>query len=183
MRDASQNSLIKSERKVSVIDCRGTTNFVPQTVNDVITGIIFYGIKLYLQAAGQGTKPAKVTALVLLNTRAIKTYQPPKAMNRPNTKAPWGNHFAFLHVSVSTCSEPENAGPLDSIRRAKKIIKAKRNSLGIYLNAGVLELIRISKGTEVCCTVRLSIFKKSMIFFSFLLLFKKQFEILCSQNY
>ena len=131
------------------------TNFVLQTVNDVITGTIFYGIQLYLQTAGQGTKPARVTALVLLNTRAIRTYQPLKDMNQPSMKAPWGNHFAFLHVSVPTRSDPENADPLDPIRRAKKIIKAKRNSLGIYLTAGMLELIRKIKGPGVCCTIGL----------------------------
>ena len=145
-------------------------SFAPQTVNDVITGIIFYGIQLYLQAAGQGTRPAEVTALVLLNTRAMRTYQPIKDMTRPNTKAPWGNHFAFLHVPVPTRSDPEKDDPLNSIRRAKKIIKAKRNSLGVYLTAGILELIQKIKGTEACCTIRLRLSVCTNLIFSFIYL-------------
>ncbi|ONK71872.1 uncharacterized protein A4U43_C04F13250 [Asparagus officinalis] len=132
----------------SLSDIKQIKGKLKGTVNDVITGIIFYGMQLYLQAAGQETKPAKVTALVLLNTRAIRTYQPLKEMARRDSKVPWGNHFAFLHVSIPTNKDPENADPLHSIRRAKKIIKAKRNSLGVYLTAGILEIMRKFRGSE-----------------------------------
>ncbi|ONK64047.1 uncharacterized protein A4U43_C07F21550 [Asparagus officinalis] len=119
------------------------------TVNDAVTGIIFHGIQLYMQSAGQKTKPAKVTALVLLNTRAMRTYQPVEEMVRRDSQAPWGNHFAFLHVSVPAHKDAERADPLNSIRRAKKTIKAKRNSLGVHLTAGALDLMRKFKGPEV----------------------------------
>lgn len=172
VRDFSQSLLISSIRKDGItpirsgetgIESRPITlstvtfslneikqikNKMKATVNDVVTGTVFYGLQLYLQAAGQGSEAARVTALVLLNTRAIRAYQSLKDMNQPDSKAPWGNHFAFLHVSVPTCSNPENADPLDSIRRAKKIIKAKRNSLGVFLTAGLLEVIRKIKGPE-----------------------------------
>lgn len=110
-----------------------------QTVNDVITGIIFSGLQLYLQSTTneETEKPKNVTALVLLNTRAISTYQPLKEMRKRDSMAPWGNHFTFLHVSLPTIKNP-----LEAIRQMKKIIKAKINSLVVCITAAVLELIR-----------------------------------------
>ncbi|XP_010935670.1 wax ester synthase/diacylglycerol acyltransferase 4-like [Elaeis guineensis] len=119
------------------------------TVNDVVTGIIFYGIQLYMQAASQGNiKTSRVTALVTLNTRAIKSYQSIQEMTKPNSKSRWGNHFAFLHVSIPKCKDAENADPLEFVHKAKRIIRSKRNSLAIYLTSGLLELLRKLKGPE-----------------------------------
>lgn len=132
----------------SLNEIKQIKNKLNATVNDVVTGIIFYSLQLYLQAAGQGAESARVTALVLLNTRAIRTYQSLKDMTQSGSKAPWGNHFAFLHVSVPKRIDPEEANPLNSIRQAKTIIKAKRNSLGIFLTAGLLDLIRKIRGPE-----------------------------------
>ncbi|ONK64049.1 uncharacterized protein A4U43_C07F21570 [Asparagus officinalis] len=132
----------------SLSDIKQIKTKLKGTVNDAITGIIFYGIQLYLQAVGQEKKPAKVTALVLLNTRATRTYLPIKEMARHDSKVPWGNHYAFLHISVPMHKDPKNLDPLNSIEHAKKIIKAKRNSLGVYLTAATLDLMRKFKGPE-----------------------------------
>ncbi|KAF2283238.1 hypothetical protein GH714_043590 [Hevea brasiliensis] len=45
------------------------------TINDVITGIIFYGIRLYMLAVSNNSTNAHSTALVLLNTRIIGSYK------------------------------------------------------------------------------------------------------------
>lgn len=118
----------------------------------MITGIIFSGLQLYLHSttSEETAKPKNVTALVLLNTRAISAYQPLKDMRRRDSKAPWGNHFTFLHVSLPTVKNPSEPNALEAIRQSKKIIKAKRNSLGVYVTAAVLELIRKFKGPLVC---------------------------------
>ncbi|KAJ3685096.1 hypothetical protein LUZ61_014260 [Rhynchospora tenuis] len=39
------------------------------TVNDVISGVIFYGVNLYMHACGHNTKGANVTAQVIVNNR------------------------------------------------------------------------------------------------------------------
>ncbi|CAA3024470.1 O-acyltransferase WSD1-like isoform X1 [Olea europaea subsp. europaea] len=45
------------------------------TVNDVITGAIIFGTRLYMQRENQDSSKASSTALVLLNTRAIGGYK------------------------------------------------------------------------------------------------------------
>lgn len=121
-----------------------------QTVNDVITGTVFYGLQLYLQTASQGgVVSARVTALVLLSTRMIKRYQTPKEMAHPKNESPWGNQFAFLHVSVPHCSDPDKADPLKFVSTAKQVIRKKRNSLAVYLTGMLLDTLRKLKGPEV----------------------------------
>lgn len=127
-----------------------------QTINDVITGIIFYGIQLYMEKAGPGTgkagfdKNARVTALVLLNTRNIAGYQTVEEMKKPGAKSPWGNQFGFLHVAVPFISgEGENTDPLNFIYEARGVIQRKRSSLAVYLTGALLELMRSSSGPEV----------------------------------
>lgn len=117
------------------------------TVNDVITGIVFYGIQLYMESAGATTSP-NATALVLLNTRMINRYQLPKEMSDPNSISPWGNQFGFLHVSVPHCSDSEKGDPLEFISTAKHIIQRKRSSLAVYLTGRLLETLRKFKGPE-----------------------------------
>ncbi|XP_020088027.1 O-acyltransferase WSD1-like [Ananas comosus] len=121
------------------------------TINDIISGIVFYGIQLYIQAMNQNniaTATNKVTALVLLNTRNISSYQSVDEMTKPNARSPWGNQFGFMHVSLPTCANAESADPLYFVLQAKKIIKAKRNSLVVYLTGRLLETLRRIKGPE-----------------------------------
>lgn len=95
------------------------------------------------------TATNKVTALVLLNTRNISSYQSVDEMTKPNARSPWGNQFGFMHVSLPTCANAESADPLYFVLQAKKIIKAKRNSLVVYLTGRLLETLRRIKGPEV----------------------------------
>lgn len=120
------------------------------TVNDVISGIVFYGTQLYIDATSRGTadREAQVTALVLLNTRAIGSYQPLNEMNKPDAKSPWGNQFGFIHVGIPTCKDPADAVPLQFIQKARQIIKGKKNSLGVFLTGRLLEMLRRVKGAE-----------------------------------
>ena len=61
-----------------------------QTLNDVITGIIFFGTRLYMQSSSKKNN-AHSTALVLLNTRNIGGYKSVKEMVKPDAESPWGN--------------------------------------------------------------------------------------------
>ncbi|KAI3940600.1 hypothetical protein MKW92_050195 [Papaver armeniacum] len=119
------------------------------TINDVIVGIIFYGTRLYMEAVSKGSGNAKSTALVLLNTREITSYHTVEDMAKPNTKVPWGNNFGFLHVSIPEKIDVENADPLEFVYEAKKLITNKKNSLAVYLNGNLLDLMRRLRGPEV----------------------------------
>ncbi|XP_026428112.1 O-acyltransferase WSD1-like [Papaver somniferum] len=119
------------------------------TINDVIVGVIFYGTRLYMEAVSKGSSNAQSTALVLLNTREITTYQTVKEMAKPNTTASWGNNFGFLHVNVPGKADIESTDPLDFVFEAKKLITKKKNSLAVYLNGSLLNLMRKLRGPEV----------------------------------
>lgn len=137
------------------------------TVNDVATGIIFYGMQRYLQTqltvGGKNLEDAyekrsqllkqtvikqlnnaRVTALCLLNTRVLTGIQSIEEMLKPKTKAPWGNHFAFLHVPVPIMGKVEN--PLDFVKSAKSIIDRHKMSFAVFFNAGFLRCLAILKG-------------------------------------
>ncbi|KAI3987040.1 hypothetical protein MKX01_036830 [Papaver californicum] len=119
------------------------------TINDVIVGVIFYGTRLYMESVSKGSSNAKSTALVLLNTREITSYQTVKEMAKPNTATSWGNNFGFLHVSVPGKVDIESTDPLDFVFEAKKLITKKKNSLAVYLNGSLLNLMRKLRGPEV----------------------------------
>lgn len=152
-------------------DIRKIKNAVGGTVNDVMTGIIFYGLQLYLQfrlstvteqtlqdaskkrfelmndSVIKQMKSSRVTALCLLNTRVLAGIQNMGEMLKPKTQAPWGNHFGFLHVRVPIMAgKAEN--PLEFVRMAKRIIDRHKMSLGVFINAGILRCLARLRGPQ-----------------------------------
>ncbi|KAL5989847.1 hypothetical protein ACLOJK_010742 [Asimina triloba] len=123
------------------------------TINDVISGIVFHGVRLYMQSSAHNSSDddGRVTAMVLLNTRVIGQYQSVKEMMDPDAESPWGNQFGFLHVSVPPLSKKINGQdrPLEFVFKAREMIQRKRNSLAVVLTGRILELIRKIKGPEV----------------------------------
>ncbi|XP_048232284.1 wax ester synthase/diacylglycerol acyltransferase 4 isoform X2 [Ricinus communis] len=119
------------------------------TINDVITGIIFYGIRLYMQAVGDEAANSHSTALVLLNTRIVGGYKSVKEMVKPNAESPWGNQFGFLHVSMPELTKAAVSNPLQFVEKAQQIIKKKRSSLAVNLTGRLLEALRKLRGPEV----------------------------------
>lgn len=120
-----------------------------QTVNDVITGVIFYGIRLYMQEINYKAKMANSTALVMLNTRRVKGYQSIKDMLKPESKGRWGNQVSFLEVSIPKLSQARIANPLEFVWKAHKIIKRKRHSFSVFLIGWLLDLEKKLRGHEV----------------------------------
>ncbi|KAA8524376.1 hypothetical protein F0562_010799 [Nyssa sinensis] len=118
------------------------------TVNDVITGIIFLGTRLYMQATNHELSNTESTALVLLNTRNIGGYKSIKDMIKPNAEMPWGNHFAFLHSSIPNLTKTEFSNPLNFVLKAQQLIKKKRNSAAVCLTGRLLEALTKFKGPE-----------------------------------
>lgn len=124
-------------------------NLLLQTINDVLTGIIFFGTRLYMQATGRDFCNSESTALVLLNTRNIDGYKSIHEMVKNDSETKWGNQFAFMHVALPALIDNKSSTPLEFISEAKEIIKRKKNSLGVYLTGQSLELIRKCRGPEV----------------------------------
>ncbi|CAI0549654.1 unnamed protein product [Linum tenue] len=127
----------------------------------VITGTIFLGTRLYMQEKDPGSEDAEITGLVLMNTRMLRSYNSIKEMGKLKTTSPWGNNFAFVHVTVPklTAISDENNDQsrmrqcaLEFVRAAGAIIKKKRVSLAIPVTAKLLELYRKMKGHEAAAT-------------------------------
>ncbi|KAM0942251.1 putative O-acyltransferase, WSD1, O-acyltransferase WSD1 [Dioscorea sansibarensis] len=136
--------------ELSLEDIKTIKKKVDGTVNDVLAGMIFYGINLYMEEVSPCNNSAKITALVLLNTRAIRTYKSMEEMSNPNSKSKWGNHFAFIHVPVPRYDKKNNkVDPFDFVSKAKKLIESKKSSFGIYLSGAFLEMIRRFRGPEI----------------------------------
>ncbi|KAJ0110543.1 hypothetical protein Patl1_02265 [Pistacia atlantica] len=101
------------------------------TINDVITGIIFLGTRLYMQEMSQDSSKAQSTAVILLNTRVFRSYESVKDMVKPNAKAPWGNRFAFLHVSIPHLTDDAaSSNPLEFLLEILKKFKGPEAAAG-----------------------------------------------------
>jgi hypothetical protein len=121
-----------------------------QSINDVIAGLIFFGIRLYMLEVNQESRKANSTALVLLNTRNIKGYKSVKEMvSKNNNGAAWGNQFAFLHVPIPELNDPKFDNPLEFIWEAHRDISRKKNSLVTPLTGMLLNMVKTIRGPEV----------------------------------
>ncbi|RVW46895.1 O-acyltransferase WSD1 [Vitis vinifera] len=119
------------------------------TINDVLTGIIFFGTRLYMQSMNHASRNANSTALVLLNTRVISGYKSLKEMTASDSSSQWGNQFAFLHVTLPELADAKFTSPLDFVAKAQQTIQRKRNSLAVHLTGRLLETLRKYRGPEV----------------------------------
>ncbi|XP_051151969.1 wax ester synthase/diacylglycerol acyltransferase 4-like [Andrographis paniculata] len=120
---------------------------VAATINDVICGVVFLGIRLYMRGMNQSQNlwGAKSTALVLLNTRNIAGYKSVSEMVKPGAESPWGNQFAFLHVPVP---DVDPIAPLTFVLKAQDMIKRKRNSTAVILTGKLLDALSKLRGPE-----------------------------------
>lgn len=115
----------------------------------MVTGIIFYGTRLYMQDIDSKSKTAQSTALVLLNTRNIEGYQSINDMLNTKAKGPWGNRITFLHVPIPKLNETRTTNPLEFIWDTHNIIKRKKQSLGVVLTGTLLKIEGKLRGQEV----------------------------------
>nr|ADE77834.1 unknown [Picea sitchensis] len=151
-------------------DLKQIKNSVGGTVNDVITGIIFYGMQRYLQirfsaitehglqdayekrfempedAVIKQMEKSKLTALCLINMRGLAGLQSIDEMVKPKAQAPWGNHFGFLPVRVPMLGKLEN--PIQFVRRTKSKIDRHKISLGTSINGKIMAYLGWLKGPQ-----------------------------------
>ncbi|KNA03302.1 hypothetical protein SOVF_210530 [Spinacia oleracea] len=133
-----------------LIDIKRIKSLLRVTVNDVVLGIISFGIRLYIKEKEQGQtkKNTRMTASIAVNFRSIKGYAKPEDMRKGKT---WGNKISVIELILPKFKEDDFKNPLNFIMKANKIMKRKRTSVGaIYLTAWTLEAIRIFAGYKVC---------------------------------
>ncbi|KDP24069.1 hypothetical protein JCGZ_25726 [Jatropha curcas] len=118
------------------------------TIKDVITGTIFLGNRMYMEAMSKGSGQARTTSLVLLNTRMFEGYKSVQEMTKPNAEFPWGNHITFLSVPIPKLSGTDPKDPLQFVWKARQIIQRKRASFAVYLTAKYLQLVNKFRGPE-----------------------------------
>ncbi|GMY10136.1 O-acyltransferase WSD1-like [Fagus crenata] len=118
------------------------------SINDVITGIVLYGSRLYMQEISHKSSQEHSTAIVLHNTRTISGYKSVQEMIKPDSDAPWGNRVTYLYVPIPKISELKSINPLEFVLRAHKIIKKQRNSSLVYFNSSLLTIIDKLRGPE-----------------------------------
>ncbi|KAJ9550109.1 hypothetical protein OSB04_014154 [Centaurea solstitialis] len=136
----------------SLDQIRQIKDILEVTINDVVSGVIFLGTRLYMEATSNESGKARSTSLVLLNTRSIGGYRSVDEMlHNPEAQNLWGNQFAFLQVSLPKLHQSDQSfDPLKFIYEARNIIKRKRNSSVVFLTGMLLESMRKYKGTKVC---------------------------------
>ncbi|CAH9099240.1 unnamed protein product [Cuscuta epithymum] len=114
-----------------------------------MTGIVTYGIRLYMQETDKETYNGKCTSLVLFNTRATKGYTSVDEMIKPNTEMSWGNRFTFLAFAIpKLILTGEMSDPLGFVFRAHHMVKRQKSSASVYLNGQLLEFLRKFRGPE-----------------------------------
>ncbi|XP_031091546.1 O-acyltransferase WSD1-like [Ipomoea triloba] len=131
----------------SLYDLKQIKSSLNVTINDVISGILTYGLRLYMQETDRETCNAECTALVVFNTRAMGGYKSVSEMIKPNAEMPWGNRFTFLPFTIPKL-HGESSNPLRFIYNAHRMVKRQRNSASVYLTSQLLEFSRKLRGPE-----------------------------------
>ncbi|XP_074378163.1 wax ester synthase/diacylglycerol acyltransferase 5-like [Apium graveolens] len=123
----------------SMDDIKIIKNRLKVTINDVITGIILLGSRLYMEGETMNSSRTNSNALVLINTRNLGGYKSVSEMVNPKAnKLLWGNQFAFIHVPLPTLSTTNLSTPVNFVYETHKIIKRKRNNAAVLLTANYI---------------------------------------------
>ncbi|PIA56356.1 hypothetical protein AQUCO_00700584v1 [Aquilegia coerulea] len=113
------------------------------TVNDVVTGVLYYIIHLYMVKTRDISCGKNMNLLVMFNTRMLRGYKSIDEMMKANI---WGNHVSLLVVPVPCLSGDQKVDPLYFVTKAKEIMKKKKNSLFTYLTSIILKVLTSIRG-------------------------------------
>lgn len=137
------------------------------TINDVITGIVLCGSRMYMEEESYESRNANSTALVVFNTRNIGGYKSICDMVKPKAERLWGNQFTLSHVSIPKSSSvrvaEDSSNPLHFIMEVHKIIMRKKNSSAVYITGSIVECVRKFKGPEAAARLIHTTLKNSSI--------------------
>ncbi|PIA56358.1 hypothetical protein AQUCO_00700586v1 [Aquilegia coerulea] len=116
-----------------------------KTLNDLITGVIYYTIHLYMLRKGDISRGKSMNLLVMFNMRMLKGYKNIEEMMKANI---WGNRVSFVTVPVPCMNGEKNVDPLYFVTKAKEIMKRKKNSFFTYLTNPFIKLLTIISGSK-----------------------------------
>ncbi|CAO2814747.1 unnamed protein product [Amaranthus hypochondriacus] len=126
----------------SLTDVKRIKTVLGVTVNDVVVGILFLGLRLYMQDINEGQlQKSRSTMLIAVNPRIMKGYATPEEMCKDKSKVPWGNRFSIIDFLIPNLEENDLKDPLKFVKKAHNIINRKRNTpfaqvlLGAFLGA------------------------------------------------
>nr|ABR16516.1 unknown [Picea sitchensis] len=84
-------------------------------------------------------KNSRVTAISMINLRALAGLQNINEMLKQNAQTPWGNRFGFLLVPIPIMGTLKN--PLEFMRRIKGNMDKHKISLGMFITARLLRYL------------------------------------------
>ncbi|XP_028761646.1 O-acyltransferase WSD1-like [Neltuma alba] len=99
------------------------------TVNDVITGIIFYGIRLYMQDIDYESRTKDSTIMTNLSTRDAESYKTTHDMHKSRGKGSLGIQVMFSYLPIPKLKDTLISNPLRSVWEAHRQMNQKKRSL------------------------------------------------------
>ncbi|PIA62558.1 hypothetical protein AQUCO_00200519v1 [Aquilegia coerulea] len=116
------------------------------SINDVITGVIYYMIHLYMVKTGDISTGKTMNLAMAFNTRMLQGYKSIDQMLKANV---WGNHVAVLVVPIPCVSGDQKVDPLYFVTKAKEIMDKKKHSMFAYMSDPINKVLRTLTGTKV----------------------------------
>ncbi|XXG44339.1 hypothetical protein AAC387_Pa01g4171 [Persea americana] len=109
-------------------DMKMVKKAVNGTINDVLFGIISYGLAKYLKFRSSRELEGllRITGLALVNTRQLPGLQDPSNMMKKGSKSRWGNQMGYIVLPIYLGKVED---PLKYLRRAKAMLDRKKSSL------------------------------------------------------
>ncbi|KAK9109141.1 hypothetical protein Sjap_017201 [Stephania japonica] len=128
-------------------DIKQVKSKVQGSVNDVITGLIYYAIHLYMFKKEKDLRGKRMTSLAMLNMRSLTGFSNIDEMMKAGI---WGNGSITLSMPIPTFIPEKHidCDPLEFIRRAKKNMKRIRHSMLVQFTMPLAKMLKRVKGAE-----------------------------------
>ncbi|KAJ6751215.1 hypothetical protein OIU85_001711 [Salix viminalis] len=139
------------------------------TINDVVFGVISSGLSRYLdqkrspKALQEGQQ---ITGMAMVNLREKQTLQDISEMlkNNSGSQSRWGNRFGF--ILLPTFYHKHNVDPLEHVRRAKKMIDRKKQTVEAHFAYRIAHLAMSLLGPKAAYILNYRILCNTTFMFS-----------------
>lgn len=127
------------------------------TINDVLLGILSYGIFQYLDRKQPNSMPTglQMTGVAMANLREHPGLQEFTDMMTENLRLGWGNRFGILLLPIYY---QKNTDPLQHVRQAKDILDRKKNTLEAHFSCWIGHLVMSCFGAKAASSLNKRIF-------------------------
>uniref|UniRef100_A0A1D1Y3S4 O-acyltransferase WSD1 n=1 Tax=Anthurium amnicola TaxID=1678845 RepID=A0A1D1Y3S4_9ARAE len=139
----------------SLDDLKAVKRAAKATINDVLVGIVSYGLARYfeLKSPKGRSKDLRVTGLAMVNTRQSPGLQEISSMMAKGSKSRWGNQFGFILLPIYL--KKNFCDPLEYVTRAKSMLDRKKLSLEAHFSYAGGALIMSLLGPKLLCLRRI----------------------------